>query len=182
VAFGAVHVHPKAKPRPQRHITSGATEEIKLDGYRALAVKSRTGRTLFSRRKKSFNRQFAHIVDALADLPEGTVVDGEVVALDDSGRPDFNLLQNFRAEASRIHYYIFDVLCWKDRDFKTIFRSLDDFLGRLVPFLKRLPKEHKFAVEIRNKDWLAPKLADVLREHGVALTLIDQGWMPRPWR
>ena len=64
---------------------------------------------------------------------------------------------------------------------KTMFRSLDDFLGRLVPFLKRLPKEHKFAVEIRNKDWLVPKLADVLREHGVALTLIDQGWMPRPW-
>jgi ATP-dependent DNA ligase len=83
--------------------------EIKLDGYRALAVKSRTGLTLFSRRNKSFNRQFAHIVDALADLPEGTVVDGELVAIDDSGRPDFNLLQNFRAEASRIHYYIFDV-------------------------------------------------------------------------
>jgi uncharacterized protein YecE (DUF72 family) len=60
------------------------------------------------------------------------------------------------------------------------FKSLDDFLARLVPFLKRLPKGHKFAVEIRNKDWLVPKLADVLREHGVALTLIDQGWMPRP--
>jgi len=90
--------------------------EIKLDGYRALAVKSRTGLTLFSRRKKSFNRQFGHIVDALADLPEGTVVDGELVAIDDSGRPDFNLLQNFRAEASRIHYYIFDLMRWKDRD------------------------------------------------------------------
>ena len=25
--------------------------------------------------------------------------------------------------------------------------------------LKKLPKEHKFAVEIRNKDWLVPKLA-----------------------
>ena len=47
---------------------------------------------------------------------------------------------------------------------KTIFRSLDDFLGRLVPFLKRLPQGHKFAVESRNKDWLVPKLADVLRE------------------
>jgi DNA ligase D-like protein (predicted ligase) len=90
--------------------------EIKFDGYRALAVKSGTGVTLFSRRKKSFNRQFSHIVDALADLPEGTVVDGELVAIDDSGRPDFNLLQNFRAEASRIHYYVFDVLCWNDRD------------------------------------------------------------------
>jgi len=64
---------------------------------------------------------------------------------------------------------------------KYAFKSLDDFLARLVPFLKRLSKEHKFAVEIRNKDWLVPKLADVLREHGVALTLIDQGWMPRPW-
>src|SRR5881394_1163781 len=90
--------------------------EIKLDGYRALAVKSGTGVTLFSRRRKSLNRQFPYIVEALADLPEGTVVDGEVVAIDDSGRPNFNLLQNFRAEAARIQYYVFDLLCWKDRD------------------------------------------------------------------
>ncbi len=90
--------------------------EIKLDGYRALAVKSPTGLTLFSRNRKSLNRQFPYIVEALADLPEGTVVDGELVAIDDSGRPDFNLLQNFRAEASRIHYYVFDLLRWKERD------------------------------------------------------------------
>jgi len=90
--------------------------EIKLDGYRALAVKSPTGVTLFSRNRKSLNRQFPYIVEALADLPEGMVVDGEVVAIDDSGRPNFNLLQNFRAEASRIQYYVFDLLCWKDRD------------------------------------------------------------------
>ena len=90
--------------------------EIKLDGYRALAVKSGNGVTVFSRRRKSLNRQFPQIVDALADLPDGTVADGELVAIDDSGRPDFNLLQNFRAEASRIHYYVFDLLCWKGRD------------------------------------------------------------------
>jgi bifunctional non-homologous end joining protein LigD len=47
-------------------------------------------------------------VEALVNLPEGTVVDGELVAIDDSGRPDFNLLQKFRAEASRIHYYVFE--------------------------------------------------------------------------
>jgi len=52
-------------------------------------------------------------VDALAGLPEETVLDGELVAIDDRGRPEFNLLQNFRAESSRIHYYIFDLLCWK---------------------------------------------------------------------
>src|SRR5712692_3408819 len=90
--------------------------EIKLDGYRALAVKSGNVVTLFSRRRKSLNRQFPYIVEALADLPAGTVVDGEVVAIDESGRPNFNLLQNVRADASRIQYYIFDLLCWKDRD------------------------------------------------------------------
>jgi DNA ligase D-like protein (predicted ligase) len=90
--------------------------EIKLDGYRAIAVKSRSGLTLFSRRNKSLNRKFPHIVEALGDLPEGSVVDGELVGLDDGGRPEFTLLQNFRDQAPRIHYYIFDLLCCKGRD------------------------------------------------------------------
>jgi ATP-dependent DNA ligase len=90
--------------------------EIKLDGYRALAVKCGSNVILFSRRRKSLNRQFPSIVERLGDLPDGTVVDGELVAIDDSGRPNFHLLQNFRREASRIHYYIFDLLCCKDRD------------------------------------------------------------------
>ena len=89
--------------------------EIKLDGYRAIAVKDGTV-ALFSRRKKSLGRKFPYIVEALADLPDGSVVDGELVALDDGGRPEFNLLQNFRGAASRIHYYIFDLLCCEGRD------------------------------------------------------------------
>ena len=88
--------------------------EIKLDGYRAVAVKSDRGVDLFSRRKKSFNRQYPHVVEALAELPDST--DGEVVALDETGRPNFNLLQNFRSEVSRIHYFIFDLLVSNDRD------------------------------------------------------------------
>src|SRR6266550_3079473 len=60
--------------------------EIKLDGYRAIAVKSDNKVRLFSRRQKSFNQQYAYIVEALVDLPDGTVIDGEVVALDDSAR------------------------------------------------------------------------------------------------
>jgi DNA ligase D-like protein (predicted ligase) len=89
--------------------------EIKLDGYRAIAVKS--GRVnLYSRRKKSFNSQYPYIVEALRDLPDDTVVDGEVVALDDAGRPKFHLLQRFRTQAPRIRYFIFDVLILKGYD------------------------------------------------------------------
>jgi bifunctional non-homologous end joining protein LigD len=90
--------------------------EIKLDGYRAIAVKSDGKLNLLSRRSKSFNKQYAAIVNALGNLPDDTAIDGEVVALDDSGRPDFNLLQNYRDEASRIHYFVFDLLIYKGRD------------------------------------------------------------------
>jgi uncharacterized protein YecE (DUF72 family) len=57
----------------------------------------------------------------------------------------------------------------------------EEFLARLRPFLKQLPKNYQFAVEIRNKYWLDARFADLLREHGVALALIDQSWVPRPW-
>ena len=63
---------------------------------------------------------------------------------------------------------------------KKAFLGVNDFLARLRPFLKKLPKGHKFAVEIRNKNWLVPQFVESLRDRGVALTLIDQSWMPRP--
>jgi ATP-dependent DNA ligase len=72
--------------------------------------------SLSSFQPRAFNQQYPYIVEDFHDLPEGTVVDGELVGLDDSGRPDFNLLQNFRGDASRIHYYIFDLLYCKDRN------------------------------------------------------------------
>jgi DNA ligase D-like protein (predicted ligase) len=90
--------------------------EIKFDGYRAIAVKSGNKLALFSRRRKSFNRQFAYIAEALGDLPQGTVIDGEIVALDESGHPNFNMLQSFRSEASRIQYFVFDLLVYQNHD------------------------------------------------------------------
>jgi len=46
----------------QRHIMFIATEEIRLDGYRAIAFKSGQTINLFSRRGKSFNSQYPYIV------------------------------------------------------------------------------------------------------------------------
>jgi uncharacterized protein YecE (DUF72 family) len=63
---------------------------------------------------------------------------------------------------------------------KTAFATQADFVARLTPFLKRLPNGINFALEIRNKNWLEARFADLLREHRVALALIDQAWMPRP--
>jgi len=54
------------------------------------------------------------------------------------------------------------------------------FTDRLLPFLKTLPREHRFAVEIRNRTWLDAELADILRSFNVALVLQDIHTMPGP--
>src|SRR6202034_1893600 len=91
------------------------TYEIKLDGYRLEAVKTRGKVTVYSRRRNILNRKFGYIAEALEDLPDETVVDGELVAMDEHGHANFNLLQNFKSAESKIHYYAFDVLMHKGK-------------------------------------------------------------------
>src|SRR5215472_9045709 len=101
---------------PQLPNGSNWVYEIKLDGYRVVAINSNGRPSLFSKNRRSFNRQYPYIIEALSDLPQSTVIDGEVVALDDAGRPDFNLLQHSRAQASRICYFAFDLLVYQNHD------------------------------------------------------------------
>ena len=82
----------------------------KLDGYRAVGVKTSREAVLYSRTRKNFTKRFPQAAKAIEDLPAETVIDGEVVALDDSGHPDSDRLQYFQAEASRIRFYVFDLL------------------------------------------------------------------------
>src|SRR5436309_592323 len=82
------------------------TYEVKLDGYRSIGIRTSTETILYSRNGKNFNKRYPYIAEALSGLPSDTVVDGEVVALDGSGRPDFHALEHFQASASRIQYFI----------------------------------------------------------------------------
>lgn len=65
---------------------------------------------------------------------------------------------------------------------KWVLNSLDEFVSRLDSFLKRIANPAlRFAVEIRNKNWLNAKLTSSLSEHNVALALTDTSFMPRLW-
>ena len=99
-------------------LPEGATwqYEIKLDGYRAIAFKSGGRVQLRSRNDKEFGGKYPAIVKALSAMPDETVIDGEVVALDPAGRPSFNALQNYGSSATPLFYYVFDVLILAGED------------------------------------------------------------------
>src|SRR5256714_5819650 len=86
--------------------------ELKLDGYRAVAVKQSGELMLYSRSGNSFNADFPSVVDALEKLrPKRFVIDGEIVALDEEGRHSFNLLQRSRGKPiATLQFYLFDLL------------------------------------------------------------------------
>ena len=63
---------------------------------------------------------------------------------------------------------------------KGAFSSKGPFFERLNAYLGSLPAQFRYGVELRNKSWLDADLLGMLREHGVALVLVDLLYMPHP--
>lgn len=91
--------------------------EVKWDGYRALGFINKGAVDLKSRNDKSFNEKFYPVYDALTNWKINAVVDGEIVVIDESGKPTFGGLQNWRSEADgTLLYYLFDILWYEGKD------------------------------------------------------------------
>lgn len=92
--------------------------EIKWDGYRVIAYLNKGRVEMRSRNNLSFNEKFDVIREALAKWNIKAVVDGEIVALDENGRADFQQLQNALKHRDTAHlvYYIFDILWYDGKD------------------------------------------------------------------
>ena len=93
--------------------------EIKLDGYRALAIKTGGKVQLRSRNDNDFTERYSSIAAALRAMPDETVLDGEMAALDEDGRPSFNLLQNYGSSKAPLVFFVFDLLILKGRNVMT---------------------------------------------------------------
>lgn len=88
---------------------SGWTYEIKFEGYRALAVNTERRVKLF-RNENVLNGRFPKLTAVLERLPGEFAIDREIFALDEQGRPSFQLLQNSQTRTLPVHFYAFDLL------------------------------------------------------------------------
>ena len=87
--------------------------EVKWDGYRAIAFCS-GGLKLQGRRLNEIGADFPEIKPLGSDSrARGLVLDGELVVVDEDGRPDFQLMQSRRERQLEAHFMIFDLL-WAD--------------------------------------------------------------------
>jgi bifunctional non-homologous end joining protein LigD len=115
---------------------------------------------LLSRNGKDLTKRFQKVAAALADaLRPGTVIDGELVALDSNGNASFNALQNARAD-SAIVFYAFDVLTHRGEDVKAL--PLSDRLSILDSAF--IPSEQTLLCE--NFPGPAARFVDAVRKVG----------------
>jgi bifunctional non-homologous end joining protein LigD len=122
--------------------------ELKLDGFRLEAVKDGDKVRLYSRNGNDFTKRFARIASCVSQIKANSLVlDGEAVAVDEQGKPSFQMLQN-RALLPRgwsLVYYAFDLLHLngedlKDRPLKERRALLEKVLGKSgVLFSQSLP-------------------------------------------
>ena len=96
--------------------------EYKYDGYRLLLSVGDGVATAFTRHGKDWSDKFKALVKAAASLPAGCLIDGEAVALDDKGKPSFQLLQSTLKDqkGANLVFYAFDLLIDRGEDIRKL--------------------------------------------------------------
>lgn len=110
--------------------------EVKWDGYRAVAEVNNQKVKLYSRKGLSFEKKYENVVAALETLHLHAVLDGEIVVIDPSGSPSFQLLQQYPEvpEGCILMYYVFDLLSYKGKELhQTPLLERKELLKELLP-------------------------------------------------
>jgi bifunctional non-homologous end joining protein LigD len=135
-----------AESRDQPFSAAGWWFELKLDGYRLLAVREEGKACLLSRNGNDLSACFPEVIRAVRSLPlDRFILDGEVVALDESGRPSFQRLQQ-RGKMTReldirrgaienpVTFFGFDLLAVEGYDLRSLpLSSRKPLLRKLLP-------------------------------------------------
>jgi bifunctional non-homologous end joining protein LigD len=133
--------------------------EIKWDGYRAIAEVEGQKVRLYSRNQLSLEERFAPLVESLQLLGCEAVLDGEVVVVDETGKPQFQLLQNYqKSRQGQLVYFVFDLLYLNGHDLRKLpLTRRKELLFQSLPSLPHV------------------QLSDHIEQHGVDFFKIASG-------
>ncbi len=157
--------------------------EVKWDGYRAVAEVRNGVVSLYSRNGISFNKKFAPVADALRKFGADVVLDGEIVVVDDQGRPDFQLLQHYHDSGSgHLLYCVFDLLYFQGHDLTALpLIRRKDLLKKVLPSTPRI----RFSDHVVNEGILFYNAAKENRLEGIiakhAQSVYEAGRRSRQW-
>jgi bifunctional non-homologous end joining protein LigD len=122
----------------------GWTFEIKWDGYRIIATVAGGEPELRTRKDQDYTQRFENVAKELAKALKtpDCVVDGEVCALDEEGRPSFSAMQQAK-RGTPIVYYVFDLLEVEGEP--TVDLPLEERRTRLEKLLDKRNKTVRFS-------------------------------------
>jgi len=114
--------------------------EVKWDGYRAIAEIKNGDVSLYSRHRISLDQKFSSIVDSLERLRFEAVLDGEIVVVDDRGRPNFQMLQDYqKSPKGHLIYYVFDLLYFEGHDLTNLpLMRRRELLKKILPSVPKI--------------------------------------------
>lgn len=123
--FDPAHVAMNAAPLPTGHDLTGLVMEPKFDGWRLLIHVGPNGVNFYTRTGKAHAGKLPHIEAAVAHMPVHTWIDGEVVALDDNGMPEWGAVQSVLGSngidhAGQLIYFAFDLLAFNTLDIRRL--------------------------------------------------------------
>ncbi len=152
-----------AKPAKEPFDDQDWLFEIKWDGYRAIADLQNKSVDLYSRNGNSFVANYPELIRALGDLQLNAILDGEIVAFNDQGMPDFQSLQQYgQAPVSAIEYYVFDLLFHNGKDYRD--RPL---IERKAQLSKLIPEEGRLIRYCDHIEGEGIHFFDAIKEKGL---------------
>ncbi|RPJ07800.1 MAG: hypothetical protein EHM36_06320 [Deltaproteobacteria bacterium] len=157
--------------------------EVKWDGYRAVAELRDGDVSLYSRKGISFDKKFSPITEALRELRFDAVLDGEIVVVDDQGRPGFQMLQHYQDSGSgHLLYYVFDLLYFRGHDLTALpLLRRKELLKKILPSTPRI----RFSGHVREEGVLFYKVAKEKGLEGIVAkhsqSVYEAGRRSREW-
>ncbi|MDQ0640279.1 DNA ligase D-like protein (predicted ligase)/DNA ligase D-like protein (predicted 3'-phosphoesterase)/DNA ligase D-like protein (predicted polymerase) [Pedobacter sp. W3I1] len=105
------HVDPMLCTLVKAPVESGEyLYELKWDGYRMISRVENKQVRMNSRSGLDYTVKYPLIAEALLSLSHDLMIDGEVVVLNEEGKPDFDTLQLYNGKRTPIRYCVFDLL------------------------------------------------------------------------